>query len=149
RRRVNSQLTVELVVVWEFVLKIPVVPPQLSGIIQSSTPAIIAKAVQAEPTDSKGRYLHWDDMRHRVPPEGLNHEEWWLGTKLTRDSIAREIPLTSTTGARFRFVNTDWIQESVHRIDQRAGGQILTDDPVTNLRSRDRYLVSSLTEEAI
>ena len=37
----------------------------------------------------------------------------------------------------------------VHRIDQQAGGQILADDLVTNLRSSDRYLVSSLVEEAI
>ena len=37
----------------------------------------------------------------------------------------------------------------VHRIDQKASGQILADDVVTNLRSSDRYLVSSLIEEAI
>ena len=37
----------------------------------------------------------------------------------------------------------------VHRIDQQASGQILADDVVTNLRSSDRYLVSSLAEEAI
>jgi len=37
----------------------------------------------------------------------------------------------------------------VHRIDQQASGQILADDVVTSLRSSDRYLVSSLVEEAI
>ena len=37
----------------------------------------------------------------------------------------------------------------VHRIDQRASGQIVADELVTNLRSSDRYLVSSLVEEAI
>jgi Fic family protein len=37
----------------------------------------------------------------------------------------------------------------VHQIDQRASGQILADDVITNLRSSSRYLVSSLVEEAI
>jgi Fic family protein len=53
------------------------------------------------------------------------------------------------SGQPFRFSNIDTIQETVHRIDQQASGQILTDDVVTNLRSSDRYLVSSLVEEAI
>src|ERR1039458_3190426 len=47
------------------------------------------------------------------------------------------------------FSNIDLIQEMVHRIDQKASGQILADDVVTNLRSSNRYLVSSLVEEAI
>jgi Fic family protein len=37
----------------------------------------------------------------------------------------------------------------VHRIDQQASGQMLADEVVVNLRSSDRYLVSSLVEEAI
>lgn len=45
--------------------------------------------------------------------------------------------------------NTDEVQERVHRIDRQASGQILADDIVTNLRGSDRYLFSSLTEEAI
>jgi hypothetical protein len=26
----------------------------------------------------EGRYLHWDELRFRKPPEGLTHQEWWL-----------------------------------------------------------------------
>ena len=102
------------------------------------------------PVDAKGRYLHWDEMRHRTPPSGLTLEEWWLGTAASRNVIARPLPLTSVKGEPFRFSNVDQIQEMVHRIDQQAGGRIETDDVVTTLQSRDRYLVSSLrAEEAI
>lgn len=103
----------------------------------------------SKPVDSRGRYLHWDDMRNRTPPAGLTHNEWWLGTSFARSGISRELPLRSTDGVPFRFCNVDLIQEMVHRIDQQASGQILSEDVVTNLRSSDHYLVSSLAEEAI
>ena len=103
-----------------------------------------------KPVDSKGRYLHWDEMRHRTPPEGLTTDEWWVGTKASRNALARPLPLTSTDGSPFRFSNVDLVQEMVHRIDQQAGGRIETSDVATTLQSRDRYLVSSLrVEEAI
>lgn len=104
----------------------------------------------ANPIDQKGRYLHWDEMRHRTPPGDLTLDEWWLGTAFSRRTIARHLPLYGTDGMPFRFSNVDPVQEIVHRIDQQAGGRIGTDDAVTALQSRDRYLVSSLlVEEAI
>ena len=101
-----------------------------------------------DPVDGKGRYLHWDEMRHRTPPEGLSTHEWWVATKASRNAFARPLPLTSVQGEPFRFSNIDSIQEVVHRIDQYASGQIQTDDPVTSVGSSDRYVVSSLMEEA-
>lgn len=70
---------------------------------------------------------------------------------MARRSTARPLPLLSNEGESFTFSNIDYVQEVVHRIDQRASGQILADDLVTNLKSsdRDRYLISSLIEEAI
>ena len=131
-------------------MKMPESPPDLGPIVQGLKGTELLRAIQASgPVDARGRYLHWDDMRSRTPPKGLTHQEWWLGARLSRSSIARAMPLRSTQGGYFTFSNIDAIQGCVHRIDQVAGGQILADDLVTNLRSSDRYLVSSLTEEAI
>ncbi len=102
-----------------------------------------------KPVDPKGRYLHWDEMRHRTPPEGLTLDEWWVGTAYSRSAIARSLPLVSVAGEPFRFSNVDRIQEMVHHIDKYASGQIQTDDPVTGVGSSDRYVISSLMEEAI
>ena len=99
--------------------------------------------------DARGRYPHWDQMRHRQPPEGLTLEEWWLATALSRANDARLLPFTAIDGDPFRFTYIDRIQELVHRIDQQASGRIETDDIVANVGSRNRYLVSSLVEEAI
>lgn len=103
-----------------------------------------------KPVDDQGRYLHWDEMRHRTPPDGLTLDEWWVGTKASRHALARPLPLTGTDERPFQFSNVDLVQEMVHRIDQQAGGRIETSEVATTLQSRDRYLVSSLrVEEAI
>ena len=99
--------------------------------------------------DDKGRYLHWDQMRHRTPPDGLTLNEWWVGTAASRVKNARVLPFAGTDGNPFRFTNIDGVQEMVHRIDQQASGRIQTDRIVASVGSRDRYLVSSLVEEAI
>ena len=99
--------------------------------------------------DDKGRYLHWDQMRHRTPPDGLTLNEWWVGTAASRVKNVRVLPFAGTDGNPFRFTNIDGVQEMVHRIDQQASGRIQTDGIVASVGSRDRYLVSSLVEEAI
>lgn len=104
---------------------------------------------EGRPIDSKGRYLHWDQLRRRTPPDGLTHETWWLGTAIARQAIARPLPLFDIEGQPFRFSNIDRIQELVHLIDQQASGQILADEVVTSLQASDRYVISSLHEEAI
>ncbi len=101
------------------------------------------------PVDDRGRYLHWDEMRHRQPPDSLTLQEWWAGTAASRVKNARLLPFTGTDGDPFRFTNIDRIQEMVHRIDQQASGRIQIDEIVANVGSSDRYLVSSLVEEAI
>lgn len=102
-----------------------------------------------DPVDAKGRYLHWDEMRHRTPPDGFTLDEWWLGTAYSRSMLARPLPLTSVAGAHFRFSNIDLVQEKVHRIDRDASGQIQTDSETFGEGARNQYLVSSLMEEAI
>jgi Fic family protein len=129
-------------------VRLPQKPPDISlaGLDMSRLEHIL---MSTGAVDSKGRYLHWDELRSRTPPHGLTVAEWWIGTKLARGALARPIPLRSTGNRPFTLSNVDQIQESVHHIDQQASGQILAPDEVTNLHSSDRYLVSSLIEEAI
>ena len=96
-----------------------------------------------------GRYLHWDRLRHLDPPAGLNHEQWWLGIKLSRCSQHRTLPLRDIYGRPFVYLLPDLVQEALHRIDSQARGWIATPEHVTNPSTRDRFIVSSLIEEAI
>ena len=141
-------------------MRIPAGPPPTGELLAKiagdgdgdpETAANLAAAMLGgRPVDGRGRYLHWDEMRRRTPPEGLTHEAWWLGTALARQSLARALPILDAEGQPFRFSNVDRVQELVHRIDQQAGGHILSGgEAVIGPRARDRYVVSSLIEEAI
>lgn len=128
-------------------MRLPQRPPRVTP--GEMTPIELQLVFDGQRLDPKRRYLHWDDMRHRTPPNGMSREVWWFVTDLARRGIAQRLPLSDVAGKPFRFSNVDVVQELVHKIDQQASGQILTDEVVTDLRSNDRYLVSSLIEEAI
>ena len=134
-------------------MKKPLPPPdwlELAAETAANAPSRLLELFSTgRPVDDNGRYLHWDQMRHRTPPDDLTVHEWWAGTAASRVAQARLLPFTGVDGNPFRFTNIDRTQEMVHRIDQQASGRIQTDEIVANVRSRDRYLVSSLVEEAI
>ena len=101
------------------------------------------------PTDSQGRYLHWDKLRHLEPPEGWTSEDYWLALKTTRKSLYKQLPFASKSGKPFQFCLTDSMFKDLHWLDLNASGHIETDKPVTNPHTRDAYRVSSLIEESI
>ena len=47
------------------------------------------------------RYMHWDELRNRTPPQGLSHEQWWLAEKLSRRPTP--LPLKANDGSAFWF----------------------------------------------
>lgn len=96
-----------------------------------------------------GAYRHWDTLRHLTPPEGLTLEEWWLGVKLARGNIWHQIPLTDPQGQAFGYCMPDPAYEMTHLVDRQASGEIAISEVVTSPEMRNRYLVSSLIEEAI
>jgi len=96
-----------------------------------------------------GKYLHWDKLRFLQPPEGLSHRTWWLGIKLARSQLLRALTLKDSRGLPFQFAMPDPVLQLVHEIDRDASGRIQMPEQVTNPTERDRYLVSSLIEEAI
>lgn len=99
--------------------------------------------------DSMERYLPWDEVRRRTPPAGLTHKQWWLGLKMARSGMRRHLPLVDTAGATFAYALPDDVLRGVEALNRDLSGRIGTPEPVTNPLTRDRYLVSSLIEEAI
>jgi len=95
------------------------------------------------------RYLHWDQLRRKPPPEGVTHHEWWQLIKLARLPLRHHLPLRDPSSEAFTFGMTDTVQRHVHEIDRDASGRIELPEDVTNKATRDRYIVSSLIEEAI
>lgn len=97
----------------------------------------------------KGRYEHWDRLRRLDAPGGLSHEQWWLGIKLSRNSQYRRLPLQDAGGRPFVYLLPDIVQRALHLIDSQARDRIGASGQVTGPDARDRFIVSSLIEEAI
>lgn len=94
-------------------------------------------------------YLAWDKLRHKEPPAGLSHEEWWAGLKFRRTANLRKLPLQMIDGQPISYALPDKVLRALDYVSQRASGQILLPDEVMSKASRDKYVVQSLVEEAI
>ncbi len=129
-------------------MKLPLTPPPLADLthrLSTRLPELLRQRISPE---INGRYEHWDRLRHLTAPNGLSHELWWLGIKLARKTIARNLPLTDKIGRAMTISVTDSLQRSLHLLDRETAGSIAgierADDP-----SRRRYLFRSLVEEAM
>lgn len=130
-------------------MKPPVAAPQLPELLQEVVKADrLGRLLEVGPLPDGG-YYHWDDLRHRTPPEDLSHEEWWAGVKLARSQLLREIPLLDEEGQPFRYGLPDPVLRLLHEVDQEAAGRIQLAEEVTNPATRDRYVINSLIEESI
>jgi len=136
------------------VMKKPREAPRFTDVFQAVTGAgardfgQLMQKVQPSPTVS-GRYLHWDEIWYRQPPEDLSREEWWFVLKLGRQALRQFVPLGDKNGLPFSYTLVEPIPQTLHEIDMRAGGHIQMPEQVTNPETKDAYYVSSLIEEAI
>ena len=130
-------------------MRIRLKPPSQHELWQKLTPELFNLTMNnVQEPSVRGRYRHWDKLRHLTPPPGLTHIQWWFGLKLRRGG-SRPIPLRDKSGAHFTFNMVDPLPESLHHVDSLAHGAIQQPEPVTNPATRDRYLVRSLIEESI
>lgn len=128
----------------------PVSPPSLNQIINRHNDFNIVDIMnQSSAVDHRGRYLHWDKLRHISPPNDWNSDEWWFSTKVARQNLYKELPLYSINHKHFVFAQPDGIQSALHWLDRHSSGAIQSKDAITNTQTRNTYLIRSLVEEAI
>lgn len=132
-------------------MKVPKKPPSADKLHELySQPDRFLEVLQKVRTPLvSGQYTHWDKLRYYTPPEGINHEEWWAGLKIQRQTQTKTIALHDAFGLPFSYAYFDPMPESVHQIDLGLGGHIQMPEQVTNPETRDAYCVSSLIDEAI
>ena len=130
-------------------MKIPVTPKLLTKLLTQES-AHLSKILSASigPTPI-GKYLHWDNLRHRTPPEGLTNEQWWAGVRFARLGLQRNLPLIDKKGEPFTYCMPPLVTEYLHDIDSRGSGRIAMPSEVSNPETKTRFLVRSLIEEAI
>jgi Fic family protein len=130
-----------------FVVKAPSIAQLMGNLDAKATMDAIRAPADVLP---RGRYLHWDKLRHLNPPAALNNEQWWLKIKLARSDELRPLSLTDQEGHPFGYTLPDVVLRYLHQIDQRCSGEVAMDEVVTSeRRAGRRFLVNSLMEEAI
>lgn len=132
-------------------MTLPQRPPQFQELVDTSRLGeVLPKVLEAQVGPAvDGRYLHWDELRRRTPPEGLDLRTWWFGIKLARATTMRNVPLIDVSGEPFKYSLPDRALEQLHWLDQHAAGEIVVSDTIRDPGDRSRYLVNSLFEEAI
>lgn len=132
-------------------MRIPQTPPSPQEIIADfkDPRRMIEVFGLADQVKNQRNYLHWDKLRRYAPPTGLNHREWWMVLKMTRQASFKTINLFDKQRRPFQFAVPGLVLEELHQIDLGAGGLVSVPEPITNPNTRDRYLISSLMEEAI
>lgn len=132
-------------------MQIPKRPPHPKELIERLQPRrALELAISSKGPEAAGRYLHWDELLRRTPPEGLTREEWWFSLWSARWNRRAELPLRDKAGQPFFFVRSDGVLRQLHELDRELGLSVELHDPkLANSELRDRYVMRSLMEEAI
>lgn len=91
-------------------------------------------------------YLHWDELRVDDRFKEVNLKQLWALARFSRDLNRRLIKLNGTL---LQYVQTPYIEKTLHDLDVRVGGKVYLDERLQNQNMQKKYLVNSLMEEAI
>ena len=69
------------------------------------------------PIDATGRYLPWDEVRYRQPPDGFSRRQWWLSLFISRRAGRQELPLVGRGGLPFWFCKIGPLEGYLRRWD--------------------------------
>ncbi len=135
-------------------MKIPITPPDFHNLIRNiakDSPDKLSEIISSGiKPDTKGKYYHWDKLRHlKLPPLVSNNEEWWFAIKIARKALYKNIPHSDKDGNPFVFGEPDTVRRLLHEIDVHGGGELKATEQVANPNTRDTYLINSLIEESI
>jgi len=132
-------------------MQLPATPPDyLSLLAKNTADGMLPIFNAARSPVVAGRYLHWDELRHRTPPPELSVENWWCAVKISRQSLHRTLPLLKDkAGKPFVFGLPELVLRALHHIDRDAAGEITAAVDVATPEQRDRHIWRSLVEEAI
>ena len=106
---------------------------------------IISKEGNALLKKINEEYLYWDKVKYLPMPEGVTAAEIWALVKLRRENTSYEL---SFGKYKFYWNINSRIQEMLHFLDMNIGGS-LESSSIISKGDKNRYLISSIMEEAI
>jgi hypothetical protein len=100
-------------------------------------------------TDDEGRYLHWSQLKWRVPQKDAVNI--WKAVKFKRMSQYKSLPIKSEDDKPFLYCTPHSMEASLYQLVKIAGGNVgAVSDAAASDNLQSKFLVSSLImEEAI
>lgn len=92
-------------------------------------------------------YPYYEEWKYKTKKWGISPEKIWSCAKSAR-VVRMAINFSSLAGFTFYFNSPSIIQQYLHELDLNLGGNLQSDSIIPN-QEKDRYLVSSIMEEAI
>ncbi len=134
-------------------MKVPEEPPDYKEIVFKD-PAKFFKSLDLPGAQellqrTMRHYPYWDKLKYWPMPPGISPEYAWAFREWTSQAKRTRLPLMDTSKKLFSYWLPDSTQEWLHRIDRNAPGQLLIEEGAPSAHARDRYIASSLMEEAI
>lgn len=133
-------------------MQIPENPPDFIKTFQDR-PDVIKELLKPEVRKivdkSIREYPYWSKFKYWQMPEGLTPEIAWVLREFLAIGERKVIPLLDTQSKAFSYWLPDSAQETLHKIDRQNPGEKSFAGEVPSPQERDRYIVSSLMEEAI
>ncbi len=132
-------------------MKKPEKPPEIKDRINTgdATKTLIeANKWEAFVKIYKQEYPYWEELKYKVKGWKISPEKVWGILKNTREYTHQIITPSSVPGFLFTFNIPNFLQKSLHELNMNLGG-ILQSESIIPAGDKDRYLISSLMEEAI
>lgn len=132
-------------------MKLPLTPPPMAELFLEAAQERLQKVMEHSKPLADGKYVHWDNLRHRTPPPELSIREWWLAIKMARMSAREAIPFVDKQARHFGLVYAAPLRQGLHRIDQGFGKTGTSSEVQTMVDAHGQHflLTNSLMEEAI
>lgn len=94
-------------------------------------------------------YIYWDKFKYVCDEDLTSPEIAWSFLRISRNNRKKSISLIDIDSNHFGYWLPDSLLKELHYLDQHASGEILVDQPDVPSREKERFLISSLMEEAI
>ena len=128
-------------------MKIPQEAPKIDVLKHAELFLLLADDKVKEFVDKYNKkYVHWDELRRKKIPDDRNPEEIWLLMKFLRSGDQKKIKFGKRT---FAYTMPSEIQKKLHLLDKMTAGNLGTGIESISGEEKDRFIVSSLMEEAI
>ena len=87
-------------------MTLPMFPPSIQDLVRGLDSAELSRLLMSSTPLPTGKYLHWDQLRHRTPPDGLSSEQWWLSVCLARSGGMQALQTKSHPPRRAAYTFT-------------------------------------------